>query len=128
MAKKTANIIPAASVVEEWLQRDLNQDSGKEFGINLSRFKRYWSTVPRLLKAGLAVYRIPRSQHRVGVLIDNLEPALDKDGKLIFPHRDYIELLRILADSQVQSTTIITSRDRLCSTSHSIHPNLKPNP
>ncbi len=96
MAKETANIIPAASVVEEWLQRDLNQDSGKEFGINLSRFKRYLS------------------QHRVGVLIDNLEPALDKDGRLIFPHRDYLELLRILADSQVQSTTIITSRDRLC--------------
>ena len=96
MAKETANIIAVASVVEEWLQRDLNKDSGKEFGVTLARFKRYLE------------------QHRVGILIDNLEPALDKDGKLIPQHRNYIELLRILADTKVQSTTIVTSRDRFC--------------
>ena len=96
MAKETANITAVASVVEEWLQRDLNEDSGKEFGVTLARFKRYLE------------------HHRVGILIDNLEPALDKDGKLILEHRNYIELLRILADAKVQSTTIVTSRDRLC--------------
>jgi type II secretory pathway predicted ATPase ExeA len=40
MAKETTNIVTVASVVEEWLQRDLNEDSGKEFGVTLSRFKR----------------------------------------------------------------------------------------
>ncbi len=96
MAKETENIISVASVVEEWLQRDLNEDSGKEFGVTLARFKRYLE------------------HHCVGILIDNLEPALDKDGRFVRSHRNYIELLRILGDPKVQSTTIITSRDRLC--------------
>ncbi|WP_019504755.1 NB-ARC domain-containing protein [Pleurocapsa sp. PCC 7319] len=96
MAKETVNIVSAASVSEEWLQRDLHQESGKEFGVTLARLKRYLE------------------QHRVGILIDNLEPALDLNGRLISAHRDYLELLRILADSQVKSLTIITSRDRLC--------------
>ena len=96
MAKETSNIISAAAVVEEWLQRDLNQDSGKEFGVTLARLKRYLE------------------QHRVGILIDNLEPALNRDGRFVDRHRNYIELLRVLADSKVQSVTIITSRDRLC--------------
>ena len=96
MAKETINIVAVASVVEEWLQRDLDEDSGKEFGVTLARFKRYL---------------LDRS---VGILIDNLEPALDKNGRFISNHRDYLELLRILGDSKVKSTTIITSRDRLC--------------
>ncbi|PSB07501.1 NB-ARC domain-containing protein [Pleurocapsa sp. CCALA 161] len=96
MAKETTNIVSVASVVEEWLQRDLHEDSGKEFGVTLSRFKRCLEQRP------------------VGILIDNLEPALDKNGKFIAHHRDYLELLRILGDAKVQSTTIITSRDRLC--------------
>ena len=96
MAKETINIVAVASVVEEWLQRDLNEDSGKEFGVTLARFKRYLES------------------RSVGILIDNLEPALDKNGRFITDHRDYLELLRILGDSKVQSTTIITSRDRLC--------------
>ncbi|MEL7007015.1 MAG: ATP-binding protein [Cyanobacteria bacterium J06588_4] len=96
MAKETANVVAVASVVEEWLQRDLNEDSGKEFGVTLSRFKRCLE------------------QRKIGILIDNLEPALDRSGRFISDQRDYIELLRILGDAKVQSTTIITSRDRLC--------------
>jgi len=96
MAKETINIVAVASVVEEWLQRDLHEDSGKEFGVTLARFKRCLE------------------QQSVGILIDNLEPALDKNGKFITDHRDYLELLRTLGDSKVQSTTIVTSRDRLC--------------
>jgi tetratricopeptide (TPR) repeat protein len=96
MAKETTNIVAVASVVEEWLQRDLHEDSGKEFGVTLARFKRCLEQRP------------------VGILIDNLEPALDKNGRFIANHRDYLELLRILGDARVQSTTIITSRDRLC--------------
>ena len=96
MAKETSNVVSAAAVVEEWLQRDLNQDSGREFGVTLARLKRYLE------------------QHRVGILLDNLEPTLNRDGRFIAAHRNYIELLRILADPRVQSVTIITSRDRLC--------------
>jgi tetratricopeptide (TPR) repeat protein len=96
MAKETTNILAVASVVEEWLQRDLDEASGKEFGVTLARFKRCLEQRP------------------IGILIDNLEPALDKDGRFIANHRDYLELFRILGDAKVQSTTIITSRDRLC--------------
>ena len=96
MAKEAENTVSVASVVEEWLQRDLNKDAGNEFGITIARLKRYLE------------------QHSIGILIDNLEPALDKNGQFISTHRNYIELLRILSDPKVQSTTIITSRDRLC--------------
>ena len=33
---------------------------------------------------------------RVGILVDNLEPALDHQGRFIEPHRRYVELLRVL--------------------------------
>ncbi len=96
MAKEPQHITSAARVVEEWLKQDFNQEPGAEFGVSLARLKRQLQ------------------QHRVGILIDNLEPALDPDGRLIAPHRDYVELLRVLADPRLQSVTLITSRDRLC--------------
>jgi tetratricopeptide (TPR) repeat protein len=52
-------------------------------------------------------------QERIGILIDNLEPALDSAGKFIEAHRRYVELLRVLSDPIVQSVTLITSRERL---------------
>lgn len=96
IAKETANLISAKSLVEEWFYKDLQAESGKEFGVTLARLKRYLQT------------------NHVGILIDNLEPALDQDGKFINSQRDYVELLRILADNTVKSVTLITSRDRLC--------------
>ncbi len=96
MAKETENIISVKSLIEEWLCKDLQEESGKEFGVTLARLKRHLQT------------------KYIGILIDNLEPALDKDGKLITPHRDYVELFRILAEPTVKSVTLITSRDRLC--------------
>ncbi len=47
-------------------------------------------------------------------MIDNLEPALDKNGKLIDNHRSYVELLRVLCDPSLKSLTLITSRERVC--------------
>ena len=96
MAKETQNITPAERVVEEWLKQDFDQEPGVEFGVTLGRLKRQLHN------------------RRIGVLIDNLEPALDRQGGLIASHRNYVELLRILADAKVQSVTLITSRDRLC--------------
>ncbi|MEH2202442.1 tetratricopeptide repeat protein [Nostoc sp.] len=96
MAKETQNITPAERVVEEWLKQDFDEEPGVEFGVTLGRLKRQLHN------------------RRIGVLIDNLEPALDRQGGLIASHRNYVELLRVLADARVQSVTLITSRDRLC--------------
>ncbi|MEH2246564.1 tetratricopeptide repeat protein [Nostoc sp.] len=96
MAKETQNITPAERVVEEWLKQDFDQEPGVEFGVTLGRLKRQLHN------------------RRIGVLIDNLEPALNQQGGLIASHRNYVELLRVLADARVQSVTLITSRDRLC--------------
>ena len=96
MAKETQNMTSAQRVVEEWLKQDFHQEPGLEFGVNLGRLKRQLHN------------------KRVGILIDNLEPGLDGKGRFIGSHRNYIELLRILTDGRIQSTTLITSRDRLC--------------
>lgn len=96
MAKETENITALESAIEEWLKQDFQEEPGPDFGVTLGRLKRQLQT------------------HKVGVLIDNLEAALDGQGKFIEPHRLYVELLRVLADAAVQSITLITSRDRLC--------------
>ena len=96
MAKESPHITPVEQVVEEWLKQDFGVEPGREFGVTLGRLKRQLHS------------------HRVGVLIDNLEPALDLQGRFIRPHNRYVELLRVLADTRVQSVTLITSRDRLC--------------
>jgi tetratricopeptide (TPR) repeat protein len=95
MAKETENITPVEKVIEEWLKRDFGEEPGREFGVMLGRFKRQLQT------------------HKVGVLIDNLEPALDGQGRFIEPHRRYVELLRVLGEYSVQSVTLITSREPL---------------
>ncbi len=96
MAKETAQIAPAEVVVEEWLRQDLQTEPGREFSITLLRLKRQLTA------------------RKIGILIDNLEPALDRDGRIVAAHRNYIELLRILTDRQLPGITLITSRDRLC--------------
>lgn len=96
MAKETQNITAVEHVIEEWLKQDFQEEPGVEFGVTLGRLKRQLHN------------------RRIGVLIDNLEPALDGQGQLIAPHRNYVELLRVLADARVESVTLITSRDRLC--------------
>ncbi|MEH1967193.1 tetratricopeptide repeat protein [Nostoc sp.] len=94
IAKETDNITPIESLLEERL-RQLNEEPGREFGVSLERLR-------QKLQA-----------ERIGVLIDNLEPALDENGKFIKAHRRYVELLRVLADPSLQSLTLITSRDRI---------------
>ena len=96
MAKETSNITSVESLVEEWLKRDFQEEPGREFGVTLARLKRHLE------------------KRTVGILIDNLEPALDKNGRLIKEQRNYIELFRILCDRNIKSITLITSRDRFC--------------
>jgi tetratricopeptide (TPR) repeat protein len=99
MAKETQNIVSAERVVEEWLQQDFGLEPGTEFGVSLARLKRQLD------------------RQRVGILLDNLEPALDAQGRLLPKHRSYVEILRVLADVRIQAVTLITSRDRLCESS-----------
>jgi tetratricopeptide (TPR) repeat protein len=96
MAKETAQITPVEIIVEEWLWQDLETEPGREFSITLLRLKRHLI------------------DRKIGILIDNLEPALDRDGRIITEHRNYVELLRVLTDRQLLGITLITSRDRLC--------------
>jgi len=96
MAKEKENIQLVESVIEGWLKQDFDEEPGREFWEMLRRLKRQLQT------------------RKIGVLIDNLEPALDGQGRFIEPHRRYVELLRVLADANVLSVTLITSRDRLC--------------
>jgi len=97
MAKETQNITSAESVIEEWLRRYFDEEPGREFGVTLGRLRQH----------------LRNPNQRIGVLIDNLEPALDRNGKCIEAHRNYVELFTALADRSVQSVTLITSRECL---------------
>jgi tetratricopeptide (TPR) repeat protein len=90
------NIPSADKVVNDWLE-DLGQNPVAEFEGKLSVLSRF----------------LKESGKKVGILIDNLEPALNKNGEFIEKHRSYVRLLEILADPLVNSLTLITSRDLL---------------
>ncbi|PZO57828.1 MAG: hypothetical protein DCF15_06360 [Phormidesmis priestleyi] len=104
IAKEAANITPVESVVEEWLRQNFNEEPGREFGVTLSRLKRHLQAQP----AG-----------KIGIVLDNLEPALDRNGQFIAGHRHYVELLRVLA--QTPASVMMTSRDRLCEPGLSVY-------
>lgn len=97
MAKESQNIVSVESVVEEWLRGDFHEEPGREFGINLERLRR----------------KLRDGSKKIGVLIDNLESALDRNGRIIAARRSYVELLRVLTDPTIQSVTLVTSCERL---------------
>ncbi|MBD2603196.1 ATP-binding protein [Scytonema hofmannii FACHB-248] len=105
MATEVQNLTPVESVVEEWLRRDFNEEPGRDFGINLERLRR----------------KLRNQSRKIGVFIDNLETALDKNGKFLESHRRYVELLRVFSDSDVHSVTLVTSRERLRESSIEVH-------
>lgn len=94
MAKERKNITSVESVIEEWLKRDFDEEPGREFGITLQRLR----------------YQLRDGSKKIGILIDNLEPAL-LNGRFVEEHRRYVELFRVLTDPDVQSITLITSRE-----------------
>ncbi|MEM9266852.1 MAG: AAA family ATPase [Cyanobacteria bacterium P01_F01_bin.13] len=96
VAQETSSLTAVEQILDEWLRQDLNDEPGQDVSISLSRLKRH-------LK-----------QQKVGILIDNLEPALDSNGQFVVEARCYTELLKLLADFSINATTLITSRDRLC--------------
>ncbi len=98
MPTEPHHIISVESLVEEWLRRDFHEEPGRELWINLQRLKR----------------KLQNQEKKICILIDNLESALDKNGRLIKSLRSYFYLLQTLADPSVNSLTLITSRERLC--------------
>lgn len=94
MAKERQNITSVESAIEEWLKRYFNEEPGREFGISLDRLRQ----------------KLADDSQKIGILIDNLEPALE-NGKFISEHRQYAEFLRMLTHPAVQSVTLITSRE-----------------
>ncbi len=102
MAKETRNLTAAEDVVHEWLQRYLGEQPGRTFNASLERLRHCLCQSSRNGKP-----------IRIGILIDNLEPALDRQGKLIPGHRQYAALLEVLADPRVRSVTLVTSREPL---------------
>ena len=93
MAKEPEDITPVETVIEEWLRYYFKDEPGREFGIMKARLKQ-------------------KLQHRqIAILIDHLESTLDGQGRFIEKHRNYLELLQILAHPDVRSITLITSRE-----------------
>ncbi|MEH2447218.1 MAG: AAA family ATPase [Nostoc sp.] len=105
MATEIQNLTPVESVVEEWLRRYFKEEPGCDFGISLERLRR----------------KLREQTSKIGVFIDNLETALDKNGKILESRRPYVELLRLLADQDVHSVTLVTSRERLRESSVEVH-------
>ena len=105
IATEIQNLSPAESIVEEWLRRDFNEEPGRDFGINLERLRR----------------KLRDNTRKIGVFIDNLETTLDPNGKFLESRRPYVQLLRVLADSNAHSVTLVTSRERLFEASIEVH-------
>ncbi|MDY7013909.1 MAG: LuxR C-terminal-related transcriptional regulator [Cyanobacteriota bacterium] len=92
IAKETKDIASVESLVEERL-RKLGEEPGREFMVSLERLREKLAEKP------------------MGVLIDNLEPALDESNRFISQHRSYLNLFaQVLLSPQVQAVTIVTSR------------------
>jgi transcriptional regulator with XRE-family HTH domain len=89
------DITPVEQKLKNWLYPDFKDEIEPEFGTMLEKLKDKLKTKKKC------------------VLIDNFESALNGQGKFIADHRRYLELLRVLANPDVQSVTLITSREPL---------------
>jgi transcriptional regulator with XRE-family HTH domain len=104
LSLEVENITPVEAWIKYRLRQDFNEESESEFGIMLEQLK------------------CKLQAQTIGVLVDNLESALDENGNFIQAHRRYAELLRMLAEPDVKSITLITSRERLNESSVNIRP------
>jgi tetratricopeptide (TPR) repeat protein len=100
MAKETANIIPLKNEVARWLREDLLEEPSNDFNANVDRL------IHRLCNVN--------EEEKIAILIDNLEPALDANGKFIKKYNSFLKLLRRLAVPDIRSITLITSRESIC--------------
>jgi len=97
MGLESGNVTPAEEKVSQILRKDFDEEPSRDFGINSD-----------ILREKLADRANP-----IGVLIDNLEPALDENYRFREKLRGYDALLTVLGDRDVFSFTLITSRRSL---------------
>ena len=105
MGLESGNVTPAEEKVSQILRKDFDEEPSRDFGINLD-----------ILREKLADRANP-----IGVLIDNLEPALDENYRFREKLRGYDALLAVLGDRDVCSFTLITSRRSLIATRAKVH-------
>lgn len=106
MGLESGNVItPAEEKVSQILRKDFDEEPSRDFGINLD-----------ILREKLADRVNP-----IGVLIDNLEPALDENYRFREKLRGYDALLTVLGDRDVCSFTLITSRRSLTTLRAKVH-------
>lgn len=60
----------------------------------------------------LEQFKTQLKKQKIGIFIDNLEPAL-KNGEFIETYKSYVDLLEVLNDKNVQNITLITSREQI---------------
>jgi len=94
MGLEAGNVTPAEEKVSQILRKEFDEEPSRDFQTNLE-----------ILREKLSDKSRP-----IGVLIDNLEPALDGNFRFLEKLRGYEDLLRILGDRDVCSFTLITSR------------------
>ena len=97
MGLESGNVTPAEEKVSQILRKEFDEEPSRDFQTNLE-----------ILREKLSDKLRP-----IGVLIDNLEPALDANFRFLEKLRGYEDLLRILGDRDVCSFTLITSRRSL---------------
>jgi len=97
MGLESGNVTPIGEKISQILRKEFNEQPSHDFQTNLE-----------ILKEKLSDITCP-----IGVLIDNLEPALDENFRFREKLRGYEDLLRILCDRDVCSFTLITSRRSL---------------
>jgi len=105
MGLESGNVTPAEEKVSQILRKDLDEEPSRDFGINLD-----------ILREKLADRANP-----IGVLLDNLEPALDENYRFRENLRGYDALLAVLGDRDVFSFTLITSRRSLTTLRAKVH-------
>ena len=99
MAKETKNITAAEGVVLRWLKQHFQEDPAHTFSAALEQLKHH--------------LRAKNDSRKIGVLIDNLEPAIDRNGCFLAAQRDYAALLETLADPALNCVVLLTSREPL---------------
>ncbi|TYQ25454.1 hypothetical protein PseudUWO311_15675 [Pseudanabaena sp. UWO311] len=105
MGLESGNVTPAEEKVSQILQKDFEEEPSQDFGINLD-----------ILREKLGDRANP-----IGVLIDNLEPALDENYRFREKLRGYDTLLTVLGDRDACSFTLITSRRSLITSRAKVH-------
>jgi len=96
VAKESKQIEPIEDILSDWLQQIFKQKPGRNLRAKLDQLKNNLQG------------------KKLGILVDNLETALDKDGSFMESYRDFAELFRILTSQSVQSITLVTSREKIC--------------